>query len=55
MDARERAAKERAAKAQGEATWVWSTDKPIPPLPEVMRSNTTGRSCNRSESLRSKK
>src|SRR5206468_12955533 len=40
MDAKERAAKERAAKAQGEATWVWSMDKPMPPLPEAVRSNT---------------
>ena len=40
MDAKERAAKVRAAKAQGEATWVWFTDKPIPPLPEAVRSNT---------------
>jgi len=40
MDAKERAAKERAAKAQGETTWVWSTDKPIPPLPQAVRSNT---------------
>jgi hypothetical protein len=37
MDAKDRAAKEKAAKAQGETTWVWSTDKPIPRLPDVMR------------------
>ena len=41
MDAKDRATKEKAAKAQGESTWLWSTDKPIPRLPEVARSKTT--------------
>ena len=34
MDPRERAAKEKVIKAQGDTPWVWYTDKPIPPLPE---------------------
>ena len=35
MDPRERAAKEKTIKAQGDAPWVWYTDKPIPPLPQA--------------------
>ena len=34
MDPRDRAAKEKVIKAQGDTPWVWYTDKPMPPLPE---------------------
>jgi len=34
MDPRERAAKQKVIKAQGDPPWVWYTDRPIPPLPE---------------------
>ena len=40
MEAKDRAAKEKAAQAQGEGAWVWSTDKPIPRLPDVAQSRT---------------
>jgi len=41
MTAQDRAAKEKVAKAPGETTWMWSTDKPIPPLPQAVRSKAT--------------
>ena len=41
MAAKDRAVKDKVVKAQGETTWVWSTDKPIPRLPQVVRSKTT--------------
>jgi hypothetical protein len=41
MDAKDRAAKEKAARANGETIWMWSTDKPIPRLPDAVRSKTT--------------
>jgi hypothetical protein len=41
MEAKERAAKEKAAKAQGDTAWIWSTEKPMPPLPDAARSKTT--------------
>jgi hypothetical protein len=46
MDAKDRAIKEKVAQAQGETTWVWSTDKPIPRLPEVVRSKATAASLH---------
>jgi len=39
MTAQGRAVKEKAAKAPGETTWMWSTDKPIPPLPQAVPSH----------------
>jgi uncharacterized protein DUF1173 len=41
MDAKDRAVKDKVAKAQRETTWVWSTDQPIPRLPQVVRSKMT--------------
>ena len=37
MEARERAAKDRAIKAEQVAPWVWCTDKPMPALPPAAR------------------
>lgn len=34
MDAKERALKEKAVATSGVSTWVWHTDKDMPPLPE---------------------
>lgn len=34
MDARDRAAKERAVRVQGASTWVWHTSERMPPLPQ---------------------
>lgn len=40
MDPNDRAAKEKALKAQGGTPWVWHTDKRMPELPEAPRIKT---------------
>lgn len=46
VEAKERALKERAVATSGESTWVWYTDKAMPPLPEraSSRAGEAGRS-----------
>ena len=39
---KERALKERSVATSGEPTWVWYTDKDMPPLPERARSRAGG-------------
>jgi Protein of unknown function (DUF1173) len=40
LDPQDRAAKEKALKAQGDAAWVWDTGKKMPQLPEAVRLKT---------------
>ena len=40
-DPNDRAAKEKAIKAEGPTVWVWYTDKPMPRLPEAARLETS--------------
>jgi hypothetical protein len=44
MDPKDRALKEKAVKAQGDAGWVWNTSKPMPPLPLAIPLKTNPRS-----------
>ena len=46
VDAKERALKERTVATSRVSTWVWYTDKDIPPLPERARSRAGGAGRN---------
>src|SRR6202165_4127526 len=44
LGSKDRAAKEKALKGQGDIEWVWHTDKKMPQLPEAVRFKTNERS-----------
>ncbi len=45
-ESKERALKEKAVGTSGVSTWVWYTDKDMPPLPERARSHSGGAGRN---------